>query len=469
MGIKIPIVTEFDSKGIDKAIKEFKSLEGAGAKAHFALQKAALPAAAALAAVAGAATFAVKAAIADAAAQEQLAGVLIRSTGATTDAIKENEKFISSLSRQTATADDELRPALASLVTATKDVALSQELLATAQDVAAATGADLSTTVDALSKAYNGNMKGLKALDPSLMAAIKSGASFDEVMATLAKTTGGAATDAANTAAGKMKGLSIAFDETKESIGAALLPVLEALIPVLQTVADFAQEHTTLFLILGGVIAGVATAVLAYNAYLKISKVVMAAAAAAQWLWNAAMTANPIGLIVVGVAALIAGFILLEKRFGIISKVFNNWKDLLWIVLGPLGLLIKGIEMAIDLIGKLDVGNLVSKIPGAGVVGNVAGGVGGVIKGIGGIFGAEGGIVTRPTLATIGEAGPEMVIPLHRAPGASALGGMGTTINNYYNYSIPISTMTADEKLPRFLVDQLKTFNRTIGPTGIKN
>lgn len=32
-------------------------------------------------------------------------------------------------------------------------------------------------------------------------------------------------------------------------------------------------------------------------------------AAAAQWLWNAALTANPIGLIIVGIAALVAGFI----------------------------------------------------------------------------------------------------------------------------------------------------------------
>lgn len=32
-------------------------------------------------------------------------------------------------------------------------------------------------------------------------------------------------------------------------------------------------------------------------------------ATAAQWLWNAAMTANPIGLIIVGIAALVAGFI----------------------------------------------------------------------------------------------------------------------------------------------------------------
>ena len=36
MALAIPIISTFDSKGIDKAIKQFKQLEGAGAKAQFA-------------------------------------------------------------------------------------------------------------------------------------------------------------------------------------------------------------------------------------------------------------------------------------------------------------------------------------------------------------------------------------------------------------------------------------------------
>lgn len=48
-----------------------------------------------------------------------------------------------------------------------------------------------------------------------------------------------------------------------------------------------------------------------------------------------------------------------------------------------------------------------------------------------GFYGATGGIVTRPTRALIGEAGPEAVVPLSTAPGASPLpagfGGGGTT------------------------------------------
>ncbi len=43
MAIYIPIVSEFKSDGIDKAKKEFKSLEGVGAKAGYAIKKAAVP------------------------------------------------------------------------------------------------------------------------------------------------------------------------------------------------------------------------------------------------------------------------------------------------------------------------------------------------------------------------------------------------------------------------------------------
>ena len=49
MAINIPIISDFDAKGVNRAIKEFKQLETAGEKAQFAIKKAAIPAAAALA------------------------------------------------------------------------------------------------------------------------------------------------------------------------------------------------------------------------------------------------------------------------------------------------------------------------------------------------------------------------------------------------------------------------------------
>ena len=65
MAVYIPIVSEFNSKGIDKAIKEFNSLETVGAKANFAIKKAAVPAAAALAGLAVVLGDAVKGAMED--------------------------------------------------------------------------------------------------------------------------------------------------------------------------------------------------------------------------------------------------------------------------------------------------------------------------------------------------------------------------------------------------------------------
>jgi len=76
------------------------------------------------------------------------------------------------------------------------------------------------------------------------------------------------------------------------------------------------------------------------------------AAAAAQWLWNAAMAANPIGLIIVGVAALIAGIVLLIKHWDAVSAAvkgafawFQNLlgkaPDWLLALVFPIGLVIK--------------------------------------------------------------------------------------------------------------------------------
>ena len=89
MAVTIPIISEFDGKGIKSAIAEFQQLEGAGAKAKFALQKAAVPAAAAVAGLTAALGVSVKAAMEDAAAQDQLAQVLRRSAMENEDGIRD--------------------------------------------------------------------------------------------------------------------------------------------------------------------------------------------------------------------------------------------------------------------------------------------------------------------------------------------------------------------------------------------
>ena len=112
MAINIPILSEFSPKGIERAIKEFQRLETAGQKAQFALQKAAVPAAAALAGLAAIAAVSVKGAIEDAQAQTQLALALRNTVGATQAQIAATEESISAMSRASGIADDQLRIAI---------------------------------------------------------------------------------------------------------------------------------------------------------------------------------------------------------------------------------------------------------------------------------------------------------------------------------------------------------------------
>ena len=306
MAINIPIVTQFDGKGIKKAIAEFSKLETTAQKTQFAIDKAALPATVALAGLAVAATAATKAAIEDAAAQSRLAGQLVRSAGATDIMITANEEWLSSLSMAVAVADDALRPALASLVTATHDLSSAQSLLKTALDISAATGTNLQTVSDALAKAYQGNMRGLQALSPELKRAIQDGADFSDVLQILTDNFGGAADAAANTADGQFKQLTIAIDEAKEAIGAALIPVVLELIDPLKSLAQWIDKNTTLFVILIGTFGTVAAALVAAKAAMIIYNGIVAVTTAFNTGLAISFTAVQVAT-VVGIATAVAG------------------------------------------------------------------------------------------------------------------------------------------------------------------
>ena len=452
MAINIPIITEYVGAGVDKAIREFKQLETVGEKAQFAIKKAAVPAAAALVAVGAAAFDAVKGAMEDAAAQEQLARNIRGVTNASDSAIKKNEDFISSLSMATATADDELRPALAKLVTGTENLEEAQQGLRLAQDIAAGTGKDLATVSDALAKAYAGNDKGLKALDPRMKTLLKDGLDVEGAMSVLADTFGGDAAAAADTAEGRFKRLSIGLAETKESIGAALLPAIQAILPYIERFGTWAQENTTTFLIVGGAIAGIATAILAVNFAMKAWTAATTAFTAVQAAFNAVMALNPIFLMVAAVVAVGAALVVLQMKFNIFGKaleavgavasaLWNGMKagfaGVVTVVSGYVNGLVaiyKGLFNGIASVWNNTVGKLSFKIPGWVPV---IGGSGFDVPDIPML--ADGGIVNGPTLAMIGERGPEAVIPLsgNNAP------NMGNNITINVNGGDPNAVVAA--------------------------
>lgn len=455
MAVSIPILTEFDGKGISRAVEEFKNLEGAGAKAQFALKKAVVPATAAIAGLAAGLGSATKAAIEDAEAQDKLAGVLRRSGMATDEDIAATERFISAQSRATAVADDELRPALQQLVVATGSVSYAQDLLVKSQDIAIATNTDLATVTDAMSKAAQGNYKALKGIDASLIPLIQGGAEFDEIMQALSIHQGAAA-EAANTTAGKMANLSIQMGEAKESIGAALLPVVTALIEKLIPLATWAQENTKIILILAGVVGGLAGAVLAVNAAMKVYQATLVVVKAAQAAFNFVMAANPIGIVVIALAALAAAFVVAYNK----SETFREF------VQGLFEAIKTGVEFSVGLIkGYLNtlLGFYKAVFNGiASAWNNTVGKISFTIPKWVPVIGgnsfsvpsipllAEGGIVTGPTLAMIGEKGPEAVIPLNRA-------------NPMGNVTINVYSTIADSTLPDKLVNALRQYNRRSG------
>jgi hypothetical protein len=425
MAINIPIITEYVGAGVDKAIKEFKQLETVGEKAQFAIKKAAVPAAAALVAVGAAAFDAVKGAMEDAAAQEQLARNIRGVTNASDSAIKKNEDFISSLSMATATADDELRPALAKLVTGTENLEEAQAGLRLAQDIAAGTGKDLATVSDALAKAYAGNDKGLKALDPRMKTLLKDGLDVEGAMSVLADTFGGDAAAAADTAEGRFKRLSIGLAETKESIGAALLPAIQAVLPFIERLGTWAQENTTTFLVVGGAIAGIATAIIAVNLAMKIWTATTAAFTVVQTAFNAVMALNPIFLLVALFVAVGAALVILQLKFNIFGKVFEGVGKIAGTVFDGIK---TGFGVVVDAVTgyvKTLVGIYKALFNGIAsvwnnTVGKLSFKIPGWVPGIGGAgfdvpdipMLANGGIVNSPTLAMIGEKGPEAVVPL---------------------------------------------------------
>ena len=308
MTIAIPIITEFNGKGISSAIKEFKNLETNGEKAQFAIQKAALPAAAALAGLTAALGSAVKGAIEDAAAQDKLAEQIRRTTGATDEQISANENWISTQGKLLGVTDDELRPALGGLIRATGDITKAQQLASAAMDISSAKGLSLETVTKSLEKAYGGNFTALAKLSPELRQMIKDGASLDEVMAAMSKTFGGAASDAAETTAGKFKRMKVALDETKESIGAALMPAVEAILPILQSFATWAQDNPEKFLAMAAAVGAISAAVVLFTVAAKAATVVNALLATS---FTALQVAS--GLIVF--TAIIAGLVLAYNKF----------------------------------------------------------------------------------------------------------------------------------------------------------
>jgi len=232
------ILTEYSDKGTKQATKDIAKMEKKfGDFANKAAKSFGLAALAAGAFAVKVGFDAVKAATEDQKSQALLANSLRNTVGATDAAIAATEAYITQMQAEFGVADDQLRPALAKLAAVTGSVTKAQTLMGVALDIAASKNISVEQASALVSKAYGGNIGALKKLFPQISAATVKSKDFAGAMQEISKETKGAAAAAANTFAGQMERIKLAFGEASESLGYKLLPQVKAFADLIITKA----------------------------------------------------------------------------------------------------------------------------------------------------------------------------------------------------------------------------------------
>jgi hypothetical protein len=230
MAVRLPVITEYDNKGISAAIGDLKKL---GKQQLLGVVSAG--------ALVDAARRSIQAANEDARSQRLLANTLQNTTGATNDQVAAVESNLQKLQYTAAVADDELRPALQKLLQATRDTGKAQDLLATALDISAVTGRDVETVALSLSRAYQGNIGALRRLGLRVSDTAVKSKDFQMAMEEIRPVVDGAAEAAAKGADGGWKRLGIALGDISEVVGTELN---NALGPAVSNLGKAAQAAT---------------------------------------------------------------------------------------------------------------------------------------------------------------------------------------------------------------------------------
>lgn len=309
----------------------------------------------------------------------------LRLAGTSAKSTKAIEEMGLSLSEATA-QQEEARAALASLGIAMDDTNGPRKMGAIVRDLADKTK-DMSKEqrLATLATIFGTNAAS------AWVAVIDQGPdALDQLTKELENSDGAAAAMAEtmqNNARGAMVRLQSASESVAISIGSTVLPTLAELGDSLANEAAYvskvASEHPELteaiiktsFAVMGMVIAyktirAVYYSVMAAHAAYKLmmeservatmrnviasgihrasmiaSSIAMYATAAAQWALNAAMSANPIGLVIIAIVALIAAFVWLGTHFQAVSEFCTSmWESptaaIIAFMMGPIGWLI---------------------------------------------------------------------------------------------------------------------------------
>lgn len=203
-------------------------------------------------------------------------------------------------------------------------------------------------------------------------------------------------------------------------ISGAITKLVNVALPPLMTGLTWVLDNANWLVPVLGSLVGIIGAI---SAGIKIYNGVMTIARTVQLAWNLALAANPIGLVITAIGLLVTAFVLLWNK----CEGFRNFFIKMWETIKTVG---KG---AAEFIGNV-FSSVINTVKGIinGVISLINGAIGAINKISvkipdwvpkygGSTFGinvpkiptlAEGGIVDKATLAMIGEAGKEVVMPL---------------------------------------------------------
>lgn len=238
------------------------------------------------------------------------------------------------------------------------------------------------------------------------------------------------------------------FKETTEELGKVFMPIMqkivERILPVVENIAAWIKENPKLT----QTIAFITLGLVALLAIVGTLGLILPAIITGFTLLGGAITIamGPVGLIAIAIAGLIAlGIVLVKNWDKVRAAAVTAWEAIGSIVNSVWEGIKSGIKESINwIIDKLNffvrqankIQQTVNKVPGVSIP---------LIPEIPKL--AKGGIVTGPTLAQIGEAGPEAVIPLDKFKG---LGGIRINITGTF------MSEDAAEEMGNLMIDKLK-------------
>lgn len=278
----------------------------------------------------------------------------LRSTGNAAGVTKEAlDAQAEALMKNSLFDDDAITGAQSLLATFTQiKGAVFTDAIPAIADMATKMGTDMNSAAMQVGKALNDPIQGINALR-------RVGVSFSDdqrkVIESLVNTGrvaeaqtlilnelktefGGSAQAAAEAGTGPFTVLQNQFGNVQEELGGLLVQLGTELMPVLQGAVDVfgflvsglqssAQWMRENEAIVKAVAIGVGIATVAWGAYsfyINAATLVTKVATAAQWLWNAALTANPIGIIIVAVGAFVGALAYLYQKTAVGRAVFGG-------------------------------------------------------------------------------------------------------------------------------------------------